>query len=533
MDHTAFSTRSTRLDADSKRSLHVRLGLALVCSLTLLAPAVASAAPTYDTFQNAKSIDYNVLVEDNNASASEQTNEGYTVKAAAEDKCVDASTNRSSLNSQTLWYKIVGTGRKLYVGFDNAAFDPFLGIFEGGGLPENHLGCDDDRSLTDDLPNTLTWPSVKGRTYYIQVGACYSTLDTASCDGLDGGDFAIYALTDPPENDAKANAEPIQEGTQLDRDNLSATLDAPTETHDCGTANYGNTVWFKFTAPRAGQAVFTSAGIDTVMSVYRADSGARVGCHDDSNRAAASRVSVPVSSGDYLIQVGGYDNGTRVVEGRFTIGAEFTGSNDLDGDGSSPPADCDDGNGTIHPGAPEVFDNGRDENCNGMADDPNPDRDKDGSPRPADCEDGNPAVRPGKPEIPQNGHDDDCVGGDAPYPELNVQIYRDIDIYREYWIIKKLTLRKLAKGSTATVRCRGKGCPYRKHVYKTHSKRRFELSGAFRGRKIRKGVVIDVRVTLPGSIGKQFMTKFTRLTQASVKQERCLPPGSNKPRKCA
>ncbi len=80
---------------------------------------------------------------------------------------------------------------------------------------------------------------------------------------------------------------------------------------------------------------------------------------------------------------------------------------DLDGDGFSPPNDCDDTNASIRPGAPEIRD-GRDNDCNGVVDD-EWDNDGDGWIALYDCDDTNAAIRPGAPEL-CDGIDNDCDG---------------------------------------------------------------------------------------------------------------------------
>ena len=90
---------------------------------------------------------------------------------------------------------------------------------------------------------------------------------------------------------------------------------------------------------------------------------------------------------------------------------------DADGDGVRRPADCNDTNPGIRPGARDTPDDGVDQDCSGT-DATNLDVDGDGSPRPQDCNDANRAIHPGAREIVGNGVDENCDTAIVPFPAL-------------------------------------------------------------------------------------------------------------------
>jgi len=82
---------------------------------------------------------------------------------------------------------------------------------------------------------------------------------------------------------------------------------------------------------------------------------------------------------------------------------------DLDSDGfTACTGDCDDTNGDVHAGHPELCD-GVDNNCDGvMLDGEDVDGDGDGYPGCDDCDDTSSDINPGATEICDNGEDEDC-----------------------------------------------------------------------------------------------------------------------------
>ena len=95
-------------------------------------------------------------------------------------------------------------------------------------------------------------------------------------------------------------------------------------------------------------------------------------------------------------------------------------STDADNDGYTILRDCDDSDGDILPGAPELGD-AIDNDCDGLIDEVTCgiDRDDDGQCPPEDCDDTNSGIYTGAPESPNNGIDEDCDGRDTEIQEPN------------------------------------------------------------------------------------------------------------------
>jgi putative metal-binding protein len=196
---------------------------------------------------------------------------------------------------------------------------------------------------------------------------------------------------------------------------------------------------------------------------------------------------------------------------------------DADSDGVRRPADCDDTNPGIRPGATDVPDDRIDQDCSG-ADATNLDIDGDGTPRPNDCDDSNPAIRPGAREIVGNAVDENCDTQALAFLGLG-------GVLRNAWapsgrgtLNNVLTARDFPRGTRIELRCRGGGCAFRRVVRRVTGNRPVRLSRHFKGRALRRGARVEVRLTRTARIGRVLRFKIGAPGTPSV-EFLCLPPG--------
>jgi hypothetical protein len=114
---------------------------------------------------------------------------------------------------------------------------------------------------------------------------------------------------------------------------------------------------------------------------------------------------------------------------------------------------CGDGNDTVHGDYTDTVAACETSDLNADA---IPDYDGDGVPKPADCNDFNAAVHPGATEIPGNTVDENCDGIAAPFPHINAAVTVTA---KSSGKLRSFKVGGVPAGATLTVTCKGSGCP--------------------------------------------------------------------------
>jgi len=479
----------TRIDGRTRAIRHRRLGALLAATVVALLSlaGTALAAPFNDDWASPQGVPLNVYWVQDNSTA--------TVRSDELDQCGGST---GPVLDHSVWYRIPGTGGPITVG-TTGPVDIVLAVYVDGDAsdPANNLRCNynsDGSGYT-----SITFNSVAGQRYLIQIGGCISS----GC-GASTGQLGHISLA----NDTRAFPETVGTGTAT-RANIYAGTDSG-ESLACSGATYKQTVWFRYSAPAVGRLTVTSSVLDGAVAVYPGPAPSPIGCAIGSAGSSPSgpRLSVNVAPGDYLIQVGTLSTGSANV---FSLGVEFVENRDVDGDGETKDTDCNDANPAIHHGAVDIPGNGIDEDCSG-ADAP-PDTDGDGIVDPADrCPTQNASRR--------DANHDGCLD------LLSVSADTSLRAVPTGGGIRILSLTVTApQGARVRVTC-SRGCRTTTHTATRKGRATFP---GLHNKALGSGTKVRIYITISGRIGRYFQYTITRGNFRKSRAQ-CLPPGSLKPR---
>jgi hypothetical protein len=162
------------------------------------------------------------------------------------------------------------------------------------------------------------------------------------------------------------------------------------------------------------------------------------------------------------------------------------------------------------------------------------DKDKDGYPSPADCNDDNAAIHPGAVDIPADKIDQNCDGQDAKVPRVGGAVTNSWSVSGAKLTVLVLKATGVPKGATIKLTCSGKRCPLKKSKsIKVKKAGTVDLRKALgkKARTFRAGQTLIIRITAPGTIGKEirFPLKRGKIPKGTVL---CVQPGAKKATKC-
>jgi hypothetical protein len=164
---------------------------------------------------------------------------------------------------------------------------------------------------------------------------------------------------------------------------------------------------------------------------------------------------------------------------------------------------------------------------------PNLDSDGDGVQRPTDCNDNDARIHPGAKDKPGDKIDQDCNGRDARFPVGPWSIEAFSATYPSgYTQFTSMKVTKLRPGDRLRLTCKGPGCEKKKKRLKVRKKtRKLSVLRHLKGAKLRKGSVVQLRVTRPATIGRVGTWKI-RAPKVPKSTRTCLRPGAKKPSRC-
>ena len=284
------------------------------------------------------------------------------------------------------------------------------------GVPRDHRQDGVERRAGIDGPNVVARPSG-------WIDTCGPPLTPCP----EKRRIALRATTQRPAEDDRQAASEFSTDVVAKSSNTGATQE-PGENLTCAGSPFAATILAPLVRAGGRHGDLQGRGdvVDTVLTVYRADSGARLACNDDApgQLAGRSELDIAVSAGEYLIQVGAHGtDGSALGQGSVTSLVTF------------------------------VEDAGR------------------GDPSRRDRQ----AWRPHRPGLPGTA--------DVKRTTLTAGIFGTWTAYRAYTRFDGFAVNRAPAGLRITVTCRGRGCPLES---KSHRRPRYAARTAARAPRARE-----------------------------------------------
>ncbi len=210
---------------------------------------------------------------------------------------------KNAFGSKSVWWSWTAplSGNVTVSTSASNSFDTILAVYTGDALEDLQLV-----SSNDDDDRTGVWTSVL--TFYAQEGLEYKI----AVDGWNGGFGQIALTVAMAEHDDREDARAIYSDAV---DDVSFTNQATKEIGEPphGGDAVGQSLWWKWTSTRSGQAELTTFGsdFDTILAVYEGETMANsvlLGANDDSGGALSSRLALDVETGGtYWVAIDGND----------------------------------------------------------------------------------------------------------------------------------------------------------------------------------------------------------------------------------
>jgi Ca2+-binding RTX toxin-like protein len=234
-------------------------------------------------------------------------------------------------------------------------------------------------------------------------------------------------------------------------------------------------------------------------------------------------------------EIEGGDGGDVIdgLGGRDTIDAGTGNDRITSRDGVQESVECGDGNDLA---VTDEFDSAT--NCETVqaSRELMPDVDNDGVPAPLDCDDRNAARRPGLPDKPGNRVDENCDGADTPFARVVTPVQSLFSTGGGRTRVLRLRVLDIPARAVIQLRCKG---GKKRDCFKGTKRFRIKrgaasknIRGPVKGRSLRAGARLEVRVLAPDSIGKVVRYSMRQGSRLPSTKLLCMRPGAKRPGKC-